>query len=156
MSYKQQHYDLIRGIKSVNHTTWIEISKSALRHNVAQYKNWLTAGTGIAPVIKANAYGHGLKEIGMLHEKNKDIVRLCVANTQEGIDLRQAGVTKPILVLGYTNTPLETIAQYDLDMIVSDLATIHELNAIGKAENKKINVHLKIDTGLSHFRNFPS
>src|SRR3990167_439563 len=139
----------------MNHTTWIEISKSALEHNVNQYQRWIPAGTGIAPVVKANAYGHGLCEVGMLHEQNKKIVRLCVANTQEGVDLRKVGVKKPILVLGFINTSLREIADYDLDVIVSDLATMHDLNNIGKQNNKKINVHLKIDTGLSRLGIFP-
>lgn len=139
----------------MNHISWIEISKSALTHNITQYKSWLPIGTGIAPVIKANAYGHGLAEVGSLHQKSDDIVRMCVASTQEGIHLRLAGVTKPILILGYINSPIEAIIQHNLDMIVSDIAMINELNSIGKAYNKKINVHLKIDTGLSRLGVFP-
>ena len=140
----------------MNYTTWIEINKSALEHNVNQYRLWLPKETGIAPVVKANAYGHGLTEIGMLHEQNKLITRLCVANTLEGIDLRKAGVTKPILVLGFINSDLQDIAQYDLDMIVSDLAIIKALNKLGEKNSKKINVHLKIDTGLSRLGILPA
>lgn len=144
------------GDKIMNYTTWIEINQSALDHNIAQYQAWLPANTGIAPVIKANAYGHGLQQVGMLHEQHKNIVRLCVANTQEGVDLRLAGVTKPILVLGFINTSLASIATYNLDMVVSDLATLHDLNATGKTHAKKINIHLKIDTGLSRLGIFPN
>jgi alanine racemase len=142
-------------IKVMNYTTWIEINKFALEHNVDQYQRWLPANTGIAPVIKANAYGHGLAEVGLLHEQNSKIVRLCVANTQEGVDLRRAGVTKPILVLGFINTSMQSILDYNLDMIVSDLETIRELNNVGALHHKKINVHLKIDTGLSRLGIFP-
>ena len=140
----------------MNHTTWIEINKSALMANVDQYDRWLPENTGIAPVIKANAYGHGLVEIGTLHDQNPKIVRLCVANSQEGVDLRRAGVQKPILVLGFINTSLQEIVDYNLDMIISDLTTMCDLNNIGKKNNKKINVHLKIDTGLSRLGIFPS
>lgn len=137
------------------HTTWIEISKSALEHNVNQYRNWLPDQTGIAPVIKANAYGHGLEEIGLLHEHNNHIVRLCVASTSEAVALRNAGVTKPILVLGFINTSLQDIVLHHIDMIVSDIATLHELQKIGKQYNSTINIHLKIDTGLSRLGFFP-
>jgi alanine racemase len=139
----------------MNYTTWIEINKTALLDNVDQYCHWLSPNVGIAPVVKANAYGHGLVEIGMLHEQNNKIVRLCVANSQEGVDLRRAGVQKPILVLGFINTSLQDVVDFNLDMIVSDLATMHDLNNIGKKNNKKINVHLKIDTGLSRLGIFP-
>ncbi len=140
----------------MNHTTWIEINKTALFHNVDQYECWLPLGTGIAPVIKANAYGHGLLEIGRLHDQNSKIVRLCVANTQEGVDLRRAGVQKPILVLGFINTSLQDIVDHNLDMILADVATMHDLHNIAKKNNKKINVHVKIDTGLSRLGVFPS
>jgi alanine racemase len=139
----------------MNHTTWIEINATALTHNVQQYKRWIPTKTAIAPVLKANAYGHGLIQVGLLHEKNPDIARVCVANTQEGIDLRRAGVTKPILVLGFINNSLDEVVEYNLDFIVSDVATIQELNRAARLHNKIINVHLKIDTGLSRLGIFP-
>lgn len=135
--------------------TWIEISKSALEHNVNQYRNWLPEKTGIAPVVKANAYGHGLPEIGLLHEHNNHVVRLCVASTSEAVALRNAGIKKPILVLGYIDTLMKDIAIHGIDMIVSDIATLHELQKIGKQYNTIINIHLKIDTGLSRLGFFP-
>lgn len=139
----------------MNYTTWIEISKKSLEHNIDMYRSWLPVQTGIAAVVKANAYGHGLVEIAKLHEQNKNVVRLCVANTQEGVNLRMAGICKPILVLGFINTELSSVAQYDLDMLVSDEQTIQSLNSLGKLFNKIINVHLKIDTGLSRLGIFP-
>ena len=122
----------------MNYTTWIEINKNALNHNVDQYDCWLSSSSGIAPVIKANAYGHGLTDIGLLHDQNSKIVRLCVANSQEGVDLRRAGVQKPILVLGFINTSLQDIVDCNLDMIISDVATMHDLNAVGKKIIKKL------------------
>jgi len=139
----------------MGHTTWIEINKTALTHNVQQYRTWLPAQTGIAPVVKANAYGHGLVEIGMLHQENHLVSRLCVANSAEAIQLRHAGVTKPILILGFINTPLSTLIEYHLDTMVSDLATINDLHNTAKALGKKINIHLKVDTGLSRLGFFP-
>ncbi len=139
----------------MNYTTWIEISHNSLKHNVEVYRSWLPSQTGISAVVKANAYGHGLVQIGQLHEQNTHVIRLCVANTQEGVDLRLAGVCKPILVLGFINTEMSAVAQYNLDMLVSDENTIQQLNLVGKYFNKIINVHLKIDTGLSRLGIFP-
>ncbi|MBI2344734.1 alanine racemase [Candidatus Dependentiae bacterium] len=139
----------------MDYTTWIEINKNALEHNVAQYKLWLPAKTEIAAVVKANAYGHGIQAIGKILQRNSSIKRFCVANSQEGINLRTHGVTKPILVLGFINTPLETIAEYDLDCVVSNLKILQDLQNLGKIFNKKINVHVKIDTGLSRLGFLP-
>ncbi len=139
----------------MDYVTWIEINKIALDLNVAQYRSWLPEKTQIAAVVKGNAYGHGIIEIGKLHQKNNLISRLCVANSQEAIDLRINGITKPILVLGFINTPLETIAEYDLDCGVSSLKMLQDLQNIGRLFNKKINVHLKIDTGLSRLGFLP-
>lgn len=139
----------------MDHMTWIEINKTALNHNVQQYRDWLPAQTGIAPVVKANAYGHGIVEIGLLHQENNLVSRLCVASSSEALQLRHAGITKPILILGFINTPYSTLVEYNLDTMVSDIAVIHDLHATAKAFNKKINVHLKVDTGLSRLGFFP-
>ena len=139
----------------MDYTTWIEINKTALDHNIAQYKLWLPSKTEIAAVVKANAYGHGIHEVGKILQKNNSVTRLCVANSQEGIELRTHGITKPILVLGFINTPLETIAEYDLDCVVSNLKTLQDLQNLGRLFNKKINVHVKVDTGLSRLGFLP-
>ncbi len=139
----------------MNYTTWIELNRAALEHNIMQYKRWLPEKTSIAPVIKANAYGHGLAQIGLLHDMNPHVSRLCVASSSEGVALRQAGVQKPILVLGFINSGIQSVIENDLDMIVSDVATIQALNSAAQAVKKVINVHLKIDTGLSRLGIFP-
>ncbi len=139
----------------MDYTTWIEINKTALDHNVEQYRHWLPQKTGIAGVVKANAYGHGISEVGKILQKNNHIQRLCVANSEEVVDLRVQGITKPILILGFINTPFETIAEYDLDCAVSNLKMLHDLQNLGKIFNKKINVHVKVDTGLSRLGFLP-
>src|SRR3990167_814862 len=125
----------------MDYITWIEINKTALDLNVAQYRSWLPEKTQIAAVVKANAYGHGIIEVGKLHQKNNLISCLCVANSQEAIDLRNHGITKPILILGFINTPLETIAEYDLDCAVNNLKMLQDLQNFGRIFNNKINIH---------------
>lgn len=139
----------------MNYTTWIEISKSALKHNVDQYRSWIPNSTKIAAVLKANAYGHGLIEVAQLHEQNPDVARLCVADSQEAVLMRQQGITKPILVLGFINTDIDLIAKHAIDITVSDIQTIKDLNAAAMAQGVIINLHLKIDTGLSRLGFLP-
>jgi len=135
--------------------TWIEISKKAIDHNIAQYKK-LVGNKIIAPVIKGNAYGHGIVEIGRICEKNKAIEWLCVANLSEALALRKNGIKKPILVLSYLGplTPsniknLEIAALQNISLVVYDRGTVNYLSALGKNIGKSFHVHIKIDTGLS-------
>ena len=140
----------------MSHSTWIEIDQSALEHNVLQYKSWVPAATGIAHVIKANAYGHGLYQIGYLHDQNKHIARLCVANSQEALQLRSYKIKKPILLLSYINpNDIEDVVAHNIDVTVNDLATVHALNKAALKLHKKVNVHVKIDTGMSRFGILP-
>lgn len=140
----------------MNHTTWIELNKTALEHNVLQYKHWLPEKTTIAPVIKANAYGHGLTQIGALHDKNPNVSRLCVASSSEGVTLRQAEIQKPILILGFIDSGIQSVIDYNLDVVVGDVTTIQSLDQAAKNSNNIINVHLKIDTGLSRLGVLPN
>jgi alanine racemase len=139
----------------MDYTTWIEINKTALDLNVSQYRTWLPEKTKIAAVVKANAYGHGIVEVAKLHQKNNFVSRLCVASSQEAVTLRTHGITKPILILGFFNTPLETIAEYDLDCTVSNLKMLQDLQNVGRIFNKRINIHIKVDTGLSRLGFLP-
>lgn len=133
----------------MNYTTWIEINRSRLEHNVEQYKSWLPANCSIAPVIKANAYGHGLYQVASIHETNNKISYLCVVNSQEALSLRKQKITKPILVLGYINSDLKEIIANKIEITVYDLTTIKMLNNVAIQLQTKVNLHLKIDTGMS-------
>lgn len=135
----------------MNYTTWIELNRSNLEHNIIQYQKWLPKGTAINHVIKANAYGHGLTQIASIHEKNPNLARLCVVNTQEALELRNHGIKKPILVLGYINSELEKVITNNIDITVYDQATIKSLNTAAQRLNKVVTVHLKVDTGMSRF-----
>ncbi|MBI2352863.1 alanine racemase [Candidatus Dependentiae bacterium] len=140
----------------MSHSTWIEINQKALEHNVAQYKLWLPKKTSIAPVIKANAYGHGLCQIGTIHDQNPLVSRLCVANSHEALLLRNSNIKKPILILSYVHPyDMQEVIDQNIDISVSDLATINSLHSIALKRQKKVNIHLKIDTGMSRLGIFP-
>jgi alanine racemase len=111
------------------------------------------------PVIKANAYGHGLVEIAKLCAKHKDVDALCVVSLDEALRLRTAGITKPVIVLGIYELEEKTLARAVRQKIVLPLYTIeqaHTLNRVAKKIRQSAVVHLKIDTGTSRIGVLPS
>ena len=135
---------------SLTHS-WIELSATALEHNLAFYRTIIGPHKTLGIVVKSNAYGHGMVEISKLLEHNPNANWLLVAHMLEGIQLRQAVITKPILLLNPARTDLDALAHYDLQTMVTDHDILEKLNDVGHAHNKKINIHLKVDTGLSRF-----
>jgi len=128
--------------------TWVEVSKEAIEHNIAQYKK-VIGDAILAPVIKSNAYGHGLVEVGQICEKNKNVGWLCTATLSEALTLRKNNITKPILVLSYIGKNFEQAVLQNISLVAYDMHTIKKLNEVGKSLGKKCHVHIKIDTGLS-------
>jgi alanine racemase len=133
---------------NLKYRTWLEISKSAINNNIAQYKK-IIGNKILAPVIKSNAYGHGMIEVAKICEQNKDIDWLCVANADEALNLRKNGITKNILILSHIGQLAEQAIAQDISLIAYDLDTVNHLNSVGKKLGKKANLHIKIDTGLS-------
>jgi alanine racemase len=128
---------------------WAEISLSALRKNYLELKK-LAGDSEILPVVKANAYGHGLVPIG------KTLVqagapRLGVAFVQEGAALRKAGLRCPILVLTPTLPPeIPILLNYRLTPQVSSAAGAVKLAAAARKRGiKNLSVHVKLDTGMN-------
>ncbi len=127
--------------------TWLEISKSAINHNLAQYKRIIGKHI-LAPVIKGNAYGHGFASIGHICQENSNVDWLCVSFLSEALELRRLGITKPILVLSHIDSdPAQAINQ-DITFIVYDYPIAQYLDTLGKKYTYQFNVHIKIDTGL--------
>ncbi len=133
----------------MNHHSIVEISKSALLHNIASYKAILGPQTLLAPVIKSNAYGHGIVEVGAILDTSADVGYLCVVSVSEALQLRAHGITKPILVLSIIDGHVKDAIEQNIDLVVYDLPFAQELNSIAQRLSKKARIHIKIDTGLS-------
>nr|WP_233348099.1 alanine racemase [Luteimonas sp. MC1572] len=106
------------------------------------------AGVPVMAIVKANAYGHGLVEVAR-HLQAQGVEHLGVAFPEEGIALRRAGITVPILVLGGIYGP--QVAQYlvhDLEITVSSLEKLRQVEAAAESLGQRATVHLKIDTGM--------
>lgn len=132
--------------------TWVEISLDALRSNIEQFQKVLPAGMKQMAVVKADAYGHGAVEV------SKEVLAagvdyLGVAFFDEALELRNAGITAPILVLGYT--PPEGInraRELDVTIAVYSRDVLEALREQGQkqenASQKKLKIHIKLDTGM--------
>jgi len=141
-------------LHSVPPLTWLEIDAQALAHNIAQYKS-IAHNALLAPVIKSNAYGHGMELIAQLLDADKNVDFLCVVSLSEAIDLRLISIKKPLLVLSIIDQDVRQAAVHDIALILYDIKTAHMINNAGKKCNKKIAVHVKIDTGLSRLGLLP-
>lgn len=130
--------------------TWAEINLDAVAHNVKLAKQNLDSSTKLCAVVKADAYGHGAIRIAQEAEKaGADF--FAVALLQEGIELREAGIEKPILVLGSMSTQpgiADFVVRYDISHAVFDEERVALLNEAAIKQDKKARVHIAIDTGM--------
>ena len=90
-----------------------------------------------------------MHHIAALAEENRNVDYLCTVSLSEAISLRVNGIKKPILVLSILDDDLEKACIYNVDLVLYDMHTAHLLNRIGISRNQTINVHIKVDTGLS-------
>ncbi|MGD9487140.1 MAG: alanine racemase [Calditrichaceae bacterium] len=128
--------------------TKIYIDHNNLIHNIGITKK-MASPAKIMAVIKADAYGHGMTEVAKTLVAN-GVEYLGVAFPEEGVQLRQAGIKNPILVLG-AQIPeyFEQNIQYDLDTTITGMHQLEPLRKICVRLNKKARVHIKIDTGMN-------
>lgn len=129
--------------------TWAEIDLEALASNVIEIKRLMKKETKFCAVVKADGYGHGAIPVaGAVLDAGAD--ELAVAILGEGIELRQAGFSVPILVLGYTppyQAPL--VVAHRLTQTVFSLDVAEALSQAAVAAGVTAKIHLKIDTGMS-------
>ncbi len=130
--------------------TEAEINLSSIEHNFREIKKF-TENKKIICVIKANAYGHGAVQLGRLYEKlGADI--LAVACIDEALELRNAGISAPILIFGVTSPQLAGIlSENNIIQTVPSLDYAVELNRALCQQNKTLTVHIKLDTGMTRF-----
>lgn len=143
---------LIRGIK-MNHgsyrDTWVEISLDAVQHNVKKFLDYIHSETKFCAVVKADGYGHGAIEVAKA-ALEAGASYLAVAFLDEAIELRQAGIKAPILILGYTprNAVKEAILN-DIAITVFTRDVLDTIQCVAEESKKKARVHIKVDTGMS-------
>ncbi|MGT2929400.1 alanine racemase [Streptococcus dentasini] len=133
-------------ISSLHRPTLAKVDLSAISSNIEQVQHHIPEGVMTYAVVKANAYGHGAVAVASHIQTMVD--GFCVSNIDEGIELRQAGVRKPILILGVVLPDEVALARdYRLTLTVASLEWLH------LAQDKKIDlngltVHIKVDSGM--------
>lgn len=142
---------MIEGIRPV----WLEVNLDNLVHNIREIKKNLKPSTCIMGVVKADGYGHGAIEVAriLLEEGAK---QLAVAVLDEGIELRKAGIEVPILILGYTPFNVyEQLFEYDITPVIYNYQDAVCLSKMAIDKNKKIKIHIKLDTGMGRIGFIP-
>jgi alanine racemase len=126
--------------------TWAEVNLARLEYNLAAIKQKV-APAKVMLVVKANAYGHGLVEVSKALAGKSDYIGVAVL--EEGILLRQLGITAPIIVLGgiWQDQILQYL-QYNLTLTASSAERLQQIDAAARQMGVKAKVHLKIDTGM--------
>jgi len=135
--------------------TWIEVNLDAIAQNVRNIKKLIGEKTELMAVVKGNAYGHDVLEVVPV-VLNNGATRLAVARLEEGIFLRKAGITVPILILGLTlKQQAELLVSYSITPTVSEYEMIEELSKFAVKEERTAKVHLKVDTGMGRIGILP-
>ena len=127
--------------------TWVEISASALKHNVASIRDLIGEERKLIAVVKANAYGHGLAQVAEVIEEAVDY--FSVATVDEAQTLRRHGIKEPILVLAYVPEEpgmINWCREERVEVTVSSLGQAERLARLVK--DGELRVQVKIDTGL--------
>ena len=128
--------------------TWVEINLDAIANNVKNIKELIGEKKELMAVVKGNAYGHDILEVSSV-VLNNGATRLAVARLEEGIFLRKAGITVPILILGLTlKQQAELLVSYNITPTVCEYEMIEKLSESAIKEDKIAKVHLKVDTGM--------
>jgi len=130
--------------------TQAEINLDSLSYNVNTIQSLLSENTTLMGVIKANAYGHGAIQVAKHLIQKHQVNYLSVALLDEAVELRNAGINVPILIMSPIEIENAKIAiEYDLTMTVFTTTLAEQIKREALLLNKKAHVHLKVDSGMS-------
>ncbi|HQZ24360.1 MAG TPA: bifunctional UDP-N-acetylmuramoyl-tripeptide:D-alanyl-D-alanine ligase/alanine racemase [Flavobacterium sp.] len=143
-----QFEEIVAALEEKTHETVLEINLNSISHNLSFFKSKLKPTTKMMVMVKAFGYGSGGFEIAKLLEHHK-VDYLGVAFADEGISLKNAGISLPIMVLNPETTSFSAIIQYKLEPEIYSLKGLKAFLKI--AENRKLKhfpIHIKLDTGM--------
>lgn len=132
-----------------------EINLGAIKNNLTKIRRHIQEQSKLCVVVKANAYGHGAVEVSKIAEEiGADF--LAVATVEEGLELRRAGFTLPILILGLIpESAIEISVENNLTLTVCDFDFAKKISDVAAEKNILVKVHLKIETGMGRIGIFP-
>lgn len=135
------------------HETVLEVNLNAITHNLNIYRKQLPNTTKVMAMVKAFSYGSGSYEIAK-HLENNDVDYLAVAYADEGVELRQAGIKTPIMVMCPERNSFDTIIKNNLEPEIYSIEILQELlNQIelyyAESVHLPIRIHLELETGMN-------
>ncbi len=130
------------------HQTRLEINMNAVAHNLNEFRRLLKPGTGMIAMVKAFAYGSGSAEIASLLEYN-GVRWFAVAYADEGVALREGGITSPVIVMNADESVLELMIRNNLEPEIYSLESYHAFASVARRFGLlNYPVHIKLDTGM--------
>jgi Alr-MurF fusion protein len=145
---KYNFEDIVAVMSEKNHTTLLEINLTNLISNLNYFRSKLKGATGIMVMVKALAYGSGSYEIANLLQHEK-VDYLGVAFTDEGLDLRKAGISLPIMVMSPGVEDFKRLIEYDLEPEIYNIRVLKRFIEVASSmQVTEYPVHVKIDTGM--------
>lgn len=137
-----------RLLERQHHHTRLEISMDAVIHNLNEFRRLLKPGTGVIAMVKAFAYGSGSAEIASLLEHN-GVSCFAVARADEGVALREAGITSPVMVMSSDDDETEQIIHHNLEPEIYNPESLESFASAARRYGLlDYPVHIKIDTGM--------
>lgn len=128
--------------------TYAEIDLNAIEHNIKELKKKINDGVSVLAIVKADAYGHGA--VGVAADIQDSVDYFGIAELGEALELREAGVKKPILILSYTSPyQYETLIENDITQTVFNYQDALAISSAAQKLNKTALVHIALDTGMS-------
>ena len=128
--------------------TWCEVDLRAIRQNMINIRKKAGQGPKVMAVIKADGYGHGAAEIGQYIYDEADYFG--VATIEEAVELREAGIDKPILVLGYTSPSLYgQNLKYDVEQTVYTMEAAEKMSEEAVKSGRTARIHIALATGMT-------
>ena len=135
--------------------TWLEVDLEAIAHNVRRVVGMVGPNVSVLAILKADGYGHGALRVART-ALNNGAGYLGVASINEGAALRQAGITAPILVLGFTPAwQARDLVLNDLSATVFSLEVAQALSRAARELDSQVRVHVKVDTGMGRLGLLP-
>lgn len=136
--------------------SWVEVDSEALAQNVRTIKGLLRDNVTLMATVKADAYGHGAVAVSRVALQN-GASYLAVASMYEALELRDAGIDAPILVLSYTPVyAIREAVRHNITVTAYDLDLARAYNKVAKEVGSRLKVHVKIDTGMGRLGVLPS
>ena len=135
-------------LESRSHTTVLEVDLRAITHNINYFRSQIGPSTPLVAMVKASSYGAGEEEVARLLQK-QGVTYLAVAFADEGVALRESGVTMPIVVLNADDASFDTMVAHRLEPEIYSLRSLASfVQAVERVGESNYPIHLKIDSGM--------